>query len=163
MVCVKLQRCQTVFTRCLCCLRGWSCRFLPLWETQIWSKSLLLITNIINLTFSFIELWLSFCCPGAFHTLSDQTQLLQHLSALCSYLSTHPGVSYWALLSLLVNWLYVFTSHSFSLSYGCGSLTASPLSARLFINLTDITFPKVSEVNDPWLELCFQTKGMLLS
>ena len=43
-----------------------------------------------------------FCCPGAFHTPGDRTQLFQQLSALCSYLSTHPGASGQALLSPLL-------------------------------------------------------------
>lgn len=35
-VSVKLQWCQQIFTRCLCCPSGWSSSFPPLWETQIW-------------------------------------------------------------------------------------------------------------------------------
>lgn len=44
----------------------------------------------------------TFCCPGAFHTPDYRTQLYRQLSALCSYLSTHPGASRRALLAPLL-------------------------------------------------------------
>lgn len=54
-----------------------------------------------------------FCCPCAFHTPDDRTQLFQQLSALGSYLSTRPGASGRALLSPLLK--QALTPHIHSL------------------------------------------------
>lgn len=53
----------------------------------------------------------TFCCPGAFHTHNDQTQLLRQLAALCSYVSTHSEARRWALLSLLLKEALTFLHH----------------------------------------------------
>lgn len=46
-----------------------------------------------------------FCCSGAFHTLSNWTQLLEQVFAFCLFLLTHSGLSYGALLFPLLNFL----------------------------------------------------------
>ena len=87
MVAVKLERCQQIFTRCLCWppRRSRSSRLLR--DTDM-KGSVLLITHIVNLTTPISLSYGDFLLPWRFSHSRWPDSIIP--AALCSDLSTHP-------------------------------------------------------------------------
>lgn len=88
MVSVKLQRCPRIFTRYLsAALQDKEPVFCSSGRLRYGGGSVVDHTHCKSHLQSYWVMAI-FCCPGAFHTPDDHTQLYQQLLSLCSYLST---------------------------------------------------------------------------